>query len=415
MIRHRHVVHQSDPGCLARLRAQRAGADRPGEPAKIGTACHRAIEALAASVAAGEDTPVSAVVALAIKRAAPDIDMAPESVGEALQIMEGALESDRRLYLLADEKAAVFTELHWRLDRNFKPLPEDCDPADIAFAGTWDRVEVFTNSIVVTDWKTVRELKAGHELGDDWQARVYALAALQFWAGARKVTFRWVNLRHGYAISHDFERGRVWEAAVRARLASAADQRAAAIVADEWPETLGVDCNWCPVLHRCAAMREACDQGSDVAADMAPADIARRWIALKAATGRMERKTRALVKDLGGPLPLGDGSQLGHKPTVGYSPVLSYEATMAMLRDFGMTPELEAEWFRHCAKRYYPGRIRKAVNELLGREAREVLDNDVLVTPVTLEEFSVWTPDPTPREVTEEDVMEALATYGAGG
>lgn len=410
MIRHLHVVHQSDPGCLARLKAQRDGADATGEPAKIGTACHRAAEALADLAADDDDDrPESAVVALAIRDAAPELDMAPESVGEALQIMERAIASVIPLHLTPEPDAACYSEMHWRLDRRFKPLPEDASPGDIAFAGTFDRVEVFADRVVVTDWKTVREKMAGWELPDNWQARVYSLAALQFWPGARRVTYRWVNLRHCYALSHDFERGATWEAATRTLLGYAADRRTAAMASDEWPETMGEDCGWCPVLHRCRAVADAVEQGAEVT-NLPPAEIARRWLGVRALAGRLERTIKPMVAALGHPLDMGDGSVLGGKPVQAWDVVLRYEDMMNALTAFGMTRAQEIEWFRHCAANHYPSRVKRALNELLGREARAAIESDEYITPVTNEQFAVWTPDPSP----EEPDVPAFDVLGGG-
>jgi hypothetical protein len=207
-----------------------------------------------------------------------------------------------------------------------------------------------------------------------------------------RAAFRLTNLRHGYWIEHEFTRGETWEENTRALMRLERTRRLAAIEADEWPAAMGEDCQWCPILFRCSTVSDAAAQGADVIGDLAPAEIARRRAAMTALSGRYDRAAVALY-ERDGPIDLGDGSVLGGKPTGAWALVLPYEETLSTLRGWGMTPAQEIEWFRHCAAHHMASRVKSAMHELLGKGAKQAIEEGVLIEPVTKEQFGVWRPD----------------------
>ena len=382
------VVHQSSPRtCLARARAEAEGADRVSDPARIGTACHAAVEKIAYEDAAGRKDHLATGLA-EIDRIAGEIGLSPAGIGEAKSILRGALGPKSKLSFSLRQGWRVSPEFHWMLDEAFKPTK---DATLAAFAGTMDRLSWHPeHGVEVTDYKTVYARTSADGLESNWQARVYSLAALALFPGVNAVRFAWVNLRHGYSTSAEFKRGDRWEDSTRDHLTAQRAARLRALAFGEWPETLGSDCAWCPVLHKCSAIREAVEGGAEPGLE--PPELARQYLGVSALAGRLERAVKAVYEE-SGPIALGGGEVLGGKPRGTWETVLSYEQAMERLRAMGMTPEQEVEWFRFVAEHQFASRVRGAIYELAGDAAKGIIDTDEIVTPGAAATFAAWWPD----------------------
>lgn len=410
MIRHGGAlsIHQSDPECLASLRAKLDGAHDESEAAKIGTAVHAAAERLTHHSTLGESFDPKEVSRDAINMVAIRENMAPSSVVEAIEIMDACLDDENPIRFFVEDGSTVYPEWRWALDANMKPVKIDQrtgapleEGKVIAAAGTVDRLQVFDDParIIVADYKSVRRMIAGWEVDSLWQARLYAFAVLQHFDGMREVTFRIVNLRHRYWVEDTFRRGDPWERTTRDRLAYEMERRVAAEASGSWPYLLGPGCKWCPILFRCPEMARAVEQGEELDPSMPDSDLARRALAVPAAGARYKRAAEDRYAAQG-PLDLGDGSLLGGKPVQKWELELPYDQALAELRIWGMTPEQEAEWFRFVLEHQLPGRVKKALRALLGKDAKAAIESGELVSPVAKTTFAQWWPDGKPKEPT---------------
>lgn len=403
MIRHGGLsaIHQSDPECLASLKAKHDGARDESEAAKLGTMVHAAAEALTyASTLEGTFNPLE-VATQTIQAVAERTNALPETVAQAVEMMEHCLDEEDGLRFFVEEGSTVHAEWRWALDEDFSPIPldpetgESMDGREIAYAGTVDRLQVFEDPprIIVGDYKSVIPMMAQWEVAQLWQARLYVFAVLQHFPAMREAFFRIIQLRHRYYIQDGFTRGDPWERSTVARMRYERSRRLAAIRDDEWPETLGEGCQWCPIVFKCGAMAQALEQGE--LPDEAPADLARRHMAVGKLAGRLKREAEKLYKS-SGPIDLGDGSVFGGKPVQKWELDNGYEETLAELRIWGMTPAQETEWFRFVRESDMPGRVRSALREILGREAKAAIEEGGIVSPIAKTQLSRWWPDGKP-------------------
>ncbi len=401
------AIHQSDPDCLARYKSERIdGIESTNEAARVGTAVHRAAEALA-YVADDELTREEQfhVARQAIDAAAAELPLSPVGAADALAIMEGALSPTSRLHFGRPTGWEHSAETRWALDRHFKPCDPD-DPKRLA-GGTIDLVEwdEAGGTVRVTDEKTTKHWQSGDDLYHEWQPRLYCLWALANF-GVRKVTFRYRNLRHGYAVSAECRAGEAWIEATKARVLSLRAEREVALEMDVWPETMGDSCAYCPIRHRCGSLARAAREGRIPDAALTPAEKARRLLALRSIEADYERDLRAVLAAGAEPIDLGHGVAFGLKPVTKWRLVAAYaddegairpeqrEALLARLRVLGMTPAQEAAWFLFCREGDVPAAVKRAVQELLGRAAGRFLEDASVspIEPMTRWEMSAWMP-----------------------
>jgi len=420
------AVHQSDSDCLARFRAERIdGVESTNEAARIGTAVHRACEALA-YIADDEPTREEQfkVARQAIDVATAELPLTPGGAAEALAIMEGALAPTSRLHFGRPTGWSASAETRWALDRHFKPCDPD-DPKRIA-GGTIDLLEWDEDggTVRVTDEKTTKHWQSGDDLCHEWQPRVYCLWALANF-GVRKVTFRYRNLRHGYAVSAEFRAGESWVEATKARILSLRAEREVALEMDVWPETLGDSCAYCPIRHRCGSLAAAAREGRVPPVALSLAEKARRLMALRSIEADYERDLRAALDAAQEPIPLGHGVAFGMKPTSKWRLVPAYAddegriapaqraALMERMRGLGMTPEQEAAWFLFTREGDVPAAVKRAVQELLGKQAARFLDDASVspIEPMTRWEMSAWMPTTGKRAGGEDWESELDAAF----
>jgi len=348
--------------------------------------------------------------------------MTPAGTAEAVEIMERALAPTSRLSFARPSGWQSGAEVRWALDRHFRPCDPD-DPKRIA-AGTIDLIEwdEAGGRVVVTDEKTTKGWQGHDDLYHEFQPRLYSLWAIENY-GVRSVRFRYRNLRHGYAVSDEFHRDGSWFEATKARVLALRAEREVAVEMDAWPETLGPDCAWCPVKHRCAAMAEAARQGRKLRPDLTIAERARRLLAIRALESDYEADVKAHLAVTEEPIDLGSGIAFGLKPVSKMRLVARFAdgdgtvspaqraALMEFLRGYRMTPEQEAEWFLFCRASDLPAAVKRAVHELLGREAGKFLDDPLAspLEPVTRHEMSAWLPTTGKRPKTDdlEDLLDA--------
>lgn len=421
----RLCCHQSDPDCLARFKAERIdGVDSSSEAAKVGTAAHRACEAISYFAAEFEeevepDREQQYAVALqAIEAVAVELSMTPDGKAEAQKIMRLATGPTSRLRFGRPTGWTTGVEVRWALDRYFRP----CDPDDAKrlAGGTIDRIDWHEElgRVVVKDYKTTLGMQSKDDVIFGWQPRLYTTWARKNY-GVPAARFEYVNLRHGYAVGEELRE----DPAVEARVRSLRAAREAAVELDIWPETEGPSCDYCPIRHRCETVQASARSGRRVDPTLPPARIAARAIALAQLAADYDRTARAIVKGTGQPIELAHGVVLGMKPASGWRLAGRYlepdgsvspkkrEELMVELRHFHMTPVQEAEWFSWIREGDLPGAVRKALQELLGaRNARDFINRGYFIEPMTRAEFSAWIPDrgAAPKAQELEDILDEL-------
>lgn len=392
------VIHKSDPTCLARYKAERIdGIQSDNEAAKIGTACARACEALAYVGEDEVDTDAKLKIARdTVEATALEIDLSSDGRRRALEIMERALAPTSRLRFGRPTGWNSSAEWRWALDANFKPLEDPDDPRAIA-AGTCDLVEwdEAGGSVRVTDDKTTLHFQSADDLLYAWEPRVYALAALQVF-GVNVVTFRWRNLRHGYTVKAEYRRDEPWFEQAKARIRDLRAEREVAVEMGAWTPSMGPDCGFCPVKMKCPAILEAASQGRVIAPALEPGEIARRLMGLRAITSAYETAAEVALEESMAPIPIGHGLSWGMKPTTRWTMGVRYEGgdwydrLMRDLRDLGMTPAQEVEWFRFVPAHQVPSAVKSALHELCGTHAKKAIESGDFVEPTTRFENSAW-------------------------
>lgn len=409
-------VHKSDPTCLARFKAEQDGADRDSPASRIGTLCHLVVEKVTRASELGPPDGaaiVREVVADAIAKGESD----PVVVSQTIEIMAKALGERSELSFIIPAGMTVAPEWKWALDEKFNPAPTD---APAAYAGTIDHL-AWGDSLLVADYKTVIKRGSRGEIPGADEARIYVLAALAHFADARKAKFSYVFLRHGYAATAEFKRGDVWEDAIKASLTARRSARLRALETGEFPESLGVSCNYCPVIHKCQAMRAAIEDG--YRSELSPTDMANRFLALRSMLNLYETQLRAWVAEKEEPIPLGGGKALGMKPAPKLSlwPGRTYEQTMADFDAMALPPEKKIEHFRFVTKDNFPSRVRKALGDLIGtRHARALIDAGGWIEENTTHEFAVWSPPPRVegqpvKDLTTEEFDRMIDDLFGGG
>lgn len=414
-------LHASDKDqCLARFKATMDGADTTGLPALVGTAVHRVAEAVTLELMEHAAADPREIAAAAFKRAVRDLDLPPAGVVDGLAILDRVLAFDSRIALRVEMGWSGRPEFRWAIDEEFKvvepcaecvqglidPLPPTPCKAcggtgwsrPTLAAGTIDLIEWTSTrrKLRVTDWKTERGFRSADDAFEDWQARLYVYAALQHFPEAQTVEFRFGMLRHGYHARAEFVRGDPWQWSVEVRLRAMREQREQAVEENSWPETPGPWCEWCPIMHRCAAL-ECLRASGAVPPDLEPDEMARRWKALQRLAGEYEAAVKARFEEDGHdePIPLGDtrGTVLGFKPVQGWSLVHDYAETIERVRDLvpeGAWAQTFAENFRFVTEANFPARVRGVLRDL--RVTEDV--TDTIVIPVTKTQLTTFCPDP---------------------
>lgn len=450
-------VHQSDADCLARFHANVTDREPSGAAATIGTIAHACIETYTREQAEHPSIEPMMVVRRVVKTWAASGDPAVTShvVEQVIEIMAAAFGTHSELdFKLRGAGWQAVPEWRWALDAEFKPIapcpkceggwrrevtrvdPEvpmmhveehECATCGgcgwssaPAYEGTVDHLEWHASSgkVIVRDWKSVLVRESSEDVHTDRQARYYALAVLAHFEGAREVTFEKVFLRHGYSARWTFKRDEPWHEATRAVMSLRRQRRLDAIEMGEWPETLGPDCRWCPLLHRCAAQADARRRGTLPEASWP--ERARTFIGLKAQVADLKGLLESYVRETGEPIPLEtpDGEVLGKAPVTKWTLVRDYDVTMAELEGLGMTPEMRVEWFRYCLEKDVPSRVRKALDTLVGKKsARALIETGQFIEPVGAEEFAVHIPPevevspdvPASPDLVDDEIREALA------
>ena len=423
------AVHQSDSDCLRRFHAERVeGIDAPNEAAKIGTAAHRACEAVAYFVdETGEEEPDRerqlGVALTAVSSAAVDLGMTQAAADEARRIMTEALGPRSRLKFGRPDGWTVGVEVRFGLDKDFRACDPD-HPKRLA-GGTIDRLDWKEDEgrVIVTDYKTTLTHQGHDDILGGWQPWVYSLWALANY-DVRSVTFRFVNLRHGYSVQEELHASGAWVESAKSRIRSLRQARETAVDLDLWPETLGDSCPWCPVRHQCGEMAKAAKDGRVIDPTLTPAQIAGRRIALSVLAADYDDAARAIVRATQKPIALPHGMALGLKPTSGWRLIPKYadpetghvtaaqrEALLAELRFFHMTPAQEFEWFGFVREGDLAGAVKTALHELLGRSAKDFIDRGFFIEPVTDFTFSPWIPE-TGKRAAAKDIDTLLDELG---
>jgi len=395
------VIHKSDPTCLARYKAERIdGVESENEAAKVGSACARACEALAYLGEEADAAERAHVARQAVDAASLDLAMSPDATHRAREIMERALAPTSRLrFGHPTDGWKSSAEWRWALGPDWKPLQDPDDSSAIA-AGTCDLVlwHEEEGRVIVVDDKTTIHRQTQDELRHAWEPRVYCLAAIQVF-GVRRVTFRWRNLRHGYAVQLEFDREDPWFESTKERILELRTAREVALEMDAWPETLGPDCAYCPVRHRCGAMRSAATSGRVIPPDLHPRIIGQRMLALRALVADYERRAEELVEATQQPIDLGAGIGLGMRPATVWGLVprfegpAGYDRLMRELADLGMTEAQRVEWFRFCPEHLLGSRVRRALYALLDpKVAGRAIEDSSYVEPSTRFELGPWLP-----------------------
>lgn len=369
---------------------------------RIGTACHVACEALTRAVLGEDGRPLYLVAREAIVGHADAVDLPPDEMHEALDVMDGATSPDAAISFYVPEGWTAAAEVELTLGSAFCPIDrernEDAWLPGVAYRGRLDRLQwnEATGELEVWDWKTGEDWMSGADVLLDVQARWYSFLALAWFPAAHVVTFKRVMLRLGYTATAKFVRGERWQERIRDRMwrlhtatnrvlyhDGAARQTLDATVLHERP---GGWCETCPVRGNCQTFENVQLTCGATYLAMPRENAARRLRALKAAVNVLDAQLRADVT-AHGPIPLGDGSALGFHPK--RTRVLRPDVdARAELRKLGMTEDQEREWFAP-AERAMPGAVLAAL-ELLekNRGVRESIA-ERLVAPATGFNFEV--------------------------
>lgn len=391
-------VHASDvDGCLARLKATLIdGKDTDSTPAKVGTLVHRVAEVVAKVKAASPAADLLPPVRDAIRTHAAALGLSPAGVADAVSILEKSLAPDSRVSLWIEPGWTGRTEYRWGLveDGDDVVFVENPWPGvECIAAGTIDRVEWTGGALRVRDYKTKVQMLTAQSAWDSFQLRLYTLAMFRALPEVHDATSSFVMLRHGYEAGANFLRGDPWEAATLLRVREVREVRRRALESGEFPEQLGPWCDYCPIMAKCGAQREAAEMGNEAVAELSIEDAARMSLGLASRVALLKRRVRSWVDAHDTPIPLGDphGQVLGYAPSAGWETLLPYERTIVRLREYGMTNEQEIERFRFVARHHFAGAVRKMLGEL-GVHAEEA---ESLVTPIAKQRFAAHVPEPT--------------------
>lgn len=444
------VCHQSHGSCLAKILFEHDTPQPSGAAAVKGAICHEIIERFTQVSAEHSDVKPMSVVREVLAARIDDPETTDDVVGDVVEIMAAAFGPRSELRFGLRDGYLTKPEWRWALDDDFRPIAPcancggtkwidvagdapyralcamygktpcfDGWSAAPAFVGTVDRLE-YGPEIHIHDWKTVLARESSVAQANDRQGRWYSLAAILHFDGATEIVWHKVFLRFQYAATHRFKREDPWFEATKARMRAARAKRLAAVASGVWPETLGVDCAYCPRLFACGEQKRVRTSGSRPDATMT--EQANDWLGVRAWMAAQERLLKAHVEASGQPIPLENDDQevLGKEPVERWLAAKRYESTMNELEALDMTPAQREEWFRYCAKHHFPARVKKALETLVGRStARRLIDAGGWLDPIAVETFSVWSgPDMVsePRDtMTLEELDERIDELFSGG
>lgn len=392
----------------------------------VGTLCHQIIEAYTYAQAERPQVTPMEIVRAVLQAELGQSEVTRAIVEDCVEIMGAAFGKKSDLDFRLREGWSIKPEWHWALDENLQPIapcarcagsgfvedsgircPGDYGQAGCfggwsrqpAHAGTLDRIQWSEKDtlVVVDDWKSSLIHESGEDVRADRQARRYSVAVLKHFPNAKAVRFRKVFLRYGYAAPWLFVRGEPWQDATELAMTVQRTKRLAAIEADSWPETMGEDCDYCPLIFKCEEQNRRRRIGA------LPTEPLEQQVSvmlgLRAHLKAIESRLRVHV-DVNGPIPMFDPEQhvFGAKPVDGWRVTKTYEQALNDLEALGMTPEQRVEWFRFCAEHHFASRVKKALEELVGKKnARQWIDAGEWLEPVAKPEFAMWLPPETEK------------------
>lgn len=437
--------HQSDATCLARFHHNATTDEPSGHAATVGTLAHEIIEAYTYAQASTPSIDPMSVVREVLAARLADPEVTHSVVEDCVAIMAGAFGKNSDLDFRLRDGWTIVPEWRWALDEGLQPIAPcavclqapradeilECNEclrdgrrgwsSKPAHAGTIDRLQWSDKVavIIVDDWKSSLIHESGDDVRGDRQARRYALAVLAHFPNATAVRFRKVFLRHGYPAPWTFVRDEPWHTATALAMKAQRTKRLAAIAADQWPETMGEDCDYCPLIFRCEAQKLRRLTGSEPTEPLE--QQVNVLLGLRTHVKALESRLRLHV-DVHGPIPMKDdeGHVFGGKPLDGWRVTKDYEQTLADLDALQMTPEQRVEWFRFCAKHHFAGRVKKALETLVGRQsAKQWIEAGEWLEPMTETEFSMWLPPetaaPSVGPATIEDLDDLIDRAMGGG
>lgn len=362
---------------------------------RIGTACHVACEALTRAVLGEDGRALYLVARDAVTAHAEAVDLPPDEMHEALDIMDSATAEGSAISFYIPAGWSAVAEHDLALDYQFAPVHVWDNEDPTCYRGRLDRLQwnEATGELEVWDWKTGQDWLSGADVLLDVQARWYAMLALAWFPAAHTVTFRRVMLRLGYTASAKFVRGERWHGQIMDRARRLCNSTNELAKFDYMPvtERHGGWCELCPVRGRCLTYAAAQNRGATLGPNVSREEKARSLRALKAAANELDAQLRADVT-ANGRIDLGDGTAMDFFPK--RAMVLRSERgpTLAELRGLGMTESIEAMHFIE-SERATAGCVRDAI-EFIGnvrewsRGERKIVA-DRLLAPATGFSFEV--------------------------
>lgn len=358
---------------------------------RIGNACHFAADAITRHVVAGTGRPLDEIGREAVLDFATTSDLATDEMHEALEIMERATAPGSTVTWGLRRDWTARTEVPLRLSDSFAPLPASSEDG-AAYMGRIDRLQWSeTEPAVETwDWKTGQDWMGSEDVLSDPQAQWYAFLTLAFFPGAVVCTFRRVMLRLGYTASVTFVRDEPWERRIRDRMVRGRERMLEVLGApDAAEERPGPWCSRCPRIGACAAFRRVQERSHETSIDASRPreERARTMLALRAGAERLEESLRADVAE-NGPIPLGDGTELGlhtRRRTVLRG---DRAAVLERLRSLGMDGSMEQRIFAP-SDGALPKLVDAALEELFPSEAIRSAYRDELLGTATSFSFDV--------------------------
>lgn len=316
-----------------------------GYAAQIGTACHRAVEAVTIAALEHPDRDSALVARDALLIAMKEIPLSTAQYHEALQIMELVTSGRVGVNLRPWEGWTIYPEQEILLNDEFEVTTA---PDEVAYTMRLDRLSIHEERgvVEVSDFKTSHDYMSEEDIATDLQALVYSMGALRAVDGAEEVIYRRVMLRLGYTARHPFVAGQSWERTIIDRLRVGRERITQAVTKTrEFPEVVGSHCRYCPRRGVCGSLQGVIASGGMLVGLTDPVEKARALRALKAVVSELDAWAR-VEAEANGAIPLSETKALGFKQN--NKGVLAVDEATALqkLRDLGMTAEMEAEHFR---------------------------------------------------------------------
>lgn len=351
---------------------------------RIGTACHVACEAVTAGLFEHPTTDPRTFSRAAVTAHADEVNLPPDEMHEALQIMETALDPQSQIRHIQFAPGPGWTAVSEQRVLLTPQFDATDDEEAAAYSARLDRLQwnQGLGIVEVWDWKTGQDWMSSDELQFDEQAQWYARAALAVFPAAHEIVFRRVMLRLGYVATAKFVRGEPWQASIEARMkrvrVSILKVRDGVL---EATERVGSWCKWCPRMGACQSLLRRVEDGHVLYPTLPREERARLLYALKAVVSTLDEQLRADVQ-ANGPIDIGDGTALNFQPQRSLTLRTDLETAKQRMRELGMNAGQEGEWFAP-SPRSVPKIVERGLHALLTKKRAGPYEEELLAPATT--------------------------------